>query len=331
MRAKPRIILGLLTFGPPGTESYGTRNTSLDDFNACLDYLQGRGYNEVDTARTYVNGQQEAWSKSARWRERGLTLATKWGYSYPPTPGNHAAQMLRAKLDTSLAELGTDCVEIFYLHAPDRSTPYEETLRTCNELFLEGKFKRLGVSNYAAWEVAELWNIANERGWVRPSIYQAMYNAFTRAIEDELIPCCQKYGIDIAGYNPLAGGMLSGKYKSNEVPTEGRFAEVDSIVGKQYRARYFKDANFEALNMVEPVAKEFGLTLPEIALRWYVHHSKLKILDGNDGIVIGVSSLKQLESNITDLEKGPLPDQIVQVLDQAWEKVTKPTCDPYWR
>ena len=92
-----------------------------------------------------------------------------------------------------------------------------------------------------------------------------------------------------------------------------------------------KDAHFEALDLVQPVAEEFGLTLPEVALRWCVHHSKLKVLDGNDGVVIGVSSLKQLESNITDLEKGPLPDKVVEVLEDAWKNVTRPTCDTYWR
>ena len=109
----------------------------------------------------------------------------------------HGPDRLKATLSKSLRELGTDCVDIFYLHAPDRSVPFEETLKACDEMHKEGKFVNLGLSNYAAWEVAEIVNIAKERGWVRPTIYQAMYNAFTRTIESELIPCCRKYGIDI--------------------------------------------------------------------------------------------------------------------------------------
>ncbi|KAJ9493901.1 hypothetical protein H2202_010568 [Exophiala xenobiotica] len=186
---KPRVILGLMTFGPPGTEAKGGRITTLDEYNKCLDYLQQRGYNEVDTARAYISGEQEGFTQQAKWQDRGLTLATK---CYPVKPGDHAPDKLRASLEKSLKELGTNCVDIFYLHAPDRSVPFEETLRCCNDMFKEGKFVALGLSNYAAWEVAEVWNIAKERGWVKPTIYQAMYNAITRDIEKELVPCCRK-------------------------------------------------------------------------------------------------------------------------------------------
>lgn len=187
--SQPRVILGLMTFGPPGTESKGSRITSLDEYNKALDYFQSKGYNEVDTARSYVGGDQEGFTREAKWKERGLTLATK---HYPATPGEHKPEKLRAALETSLKELGTDSVDIFYLHAPDRSVPFEDTLREANALFKEGKFVQLGLSNFAAWEVAEVWNITNERGWVKPTIYQAMYNAITRDIEKELIPCIRK-------------------------------------------------------------------------------------------------------------------------------------------
>ena len=326
---KPRVVLGLLTFGPPGTEENGSRVTDINVFNDFLNYYQHRGYNEVDTARTYVKGLQEGFTRDAKWRERGLSLATKW---YPQKPGDHSKENVKKHLEKSLSELGTDKVNIFYLHAPDRSIPFEETLEACNELYQAGKFEKLGLSNYASWEVAEIYNICKERGWVRPSVYQAMYNLLQRAIEEELVPCCKKYRIDVLMYNPLAGGLLSGKYKAGEVPSDGsRFSGTDPVVGKQYRKRYFKDANFEALRMLEPVAEEHGLSLLEIALRWLVHHSKLGPITGNDGIVIGVSSLKQLESNLNDLEKGPLPDDVVKVLDEIWENVTKASCPLYWR
>ncbi|KAK5461319.1 hypothetical protein LTS15_003382 [Exophiala xenobiotica] len=327
---KPRVILGLMTFGPPGTESKGGRITTLDEYNKCLDYLQQRGYNEVDTARAYISGEQEGFTQQAKWQDRGLTLATK---CYPVKPGDHAPDKLRASLEKSLKELGTNCVDIFYLHAPDRSVPFEETLRCCNDMFKEGKFVALGLSNYAAWEVAEIWNIAKERGWVKPTIYQAMYNAITRDIEKELVPCCRKYGIDLVVYNPLAGGVFSGKYKSKEdVPQEGRFADV-AKAGKMYRDRYFQDTTFGALQHIEPVVKKAGLTLLETALRWCVHHSKLQVgggKGGNDGIIIGVSSFSQLETNLADLEKGPLPEEVVTALDEAWQMFAYKG-PSYWR
>lgn len=145
-----------------------------------------------------------------------------------------------------------------------------------------------------------------------------MYNAIQRAIEPELIPVLRRYGIDIVVYNPLAGGVLSGKYKSNEVPSEGRYSNTNETVGKMYRKRYFQDATFNALRLIEPVVAKHNLTLVEVGFRWLMHHSKLKISDGNDGIIIGMSSQAQLESNLKDIEKGPLPEDVIEALDEAW-------------
>lgn len=189
---QPRIILGCMTFGPPGTQEAGTRVESLDEYNACLNALTTNGYFEIDTARVYVGGKQEAWTRDAKYADKGFTIATK---CYPTNAGDHTPENLKATLNKSLEELGTKCVDIFYLHAPDRSVPFEDTLKACDELFKEGKFVTLGLSNYAAWEVAEIVNIARERKLVQPKIYQAMYNAITRAIEPELVPCCRKYGL----------------------------------------------------------------------------------------------------------------------------------------
>ncbi|KAJ5247581.1 hypothetical protein N7468_002564 [Penicillium chermesinum] len=320
----PRIILGLMTFGP-STEK-GARITSLDDFNKSLDYLQQQGFNEVDTARVYIEGEQEAFTAKAKWKERGLKLATKW---YPREPHAHKPNVIREKLELSLKELNTDCVDIFYLHAPDRSTPFVETLEAVNELHKEGKFVQLGLSNYTSFEVAEIVTIAATRGWVRPTIYQAMYNAITRNIEVELIPACRRYGLDIVIYNPLAGGLLSGKYKTSDVPAEGRFG-ANSTTGENYRGRYFRDSTFEALSIIEPAVAKHGLTMAETALRWVHHHSGLKIgHGGRDGIIIGVSSFAQLEGNLADAQKGPLPQEVVDALDQAW-LVSKPLSAPYW-
>lgn len=171
---KPRVILGLMTFGPD--KEAGARVTSLDEYNKCLDYFQQQGYNEVDTARVYIGGQQEAFTTKAHWKERGLTLATKW---YPREPGQHKPAVVKEQLNKSLAELKTDCVDIFYLHAPDRSVPFAETLEALNELHKEGKFVQLGLSNFTAFEVAEIVITCTERGWVRPTIYQGMYNAIS--------------------------------------------------------------------------------------------------------------------------------------------------------
>ncbi|KAL2136958.1 hypothetical protein VTI74DRAFT_11140 [Chaetomium olivicolor] len=322
---KPRVILGLMTFGPD--TAAGARVTDIAEFNKALDLFQSRGYNEVDTARMYVAGKQEAFTREAKWQERGLTLATK--VNYPSEGGMNTYEKVGESVEKSLGELGAECVDILYLHAADRSTPFAETLRAVNELHKAGKFVRLGISNFTAFEVAEIVMTCIHNGWVRPTIYQAMYNAITRSIEPELVPACRRYGLDIVVYNPLAGGLFSGKIKSKDmVPAEGRYSD-SARMGKLYRDRYFRDTTFRALQTVEQAVEKAGLTMIETALRWVVHHSALKIKDGNDGVIIGVSSVEQLDKNLTDLEKGPLPEEVVKALDEAWA-INKADTSVYW-
>ncbi|RDW63547.1 hypothetical protein BP6252_11092 [Coleophoma cylindrospora] len=322
---KPRVILGLMTFGLD--PSKGARITSLATYNTFLDRFQSAGYNEVDTARSYIGGAQEAFTREAQWKERGLKLATK---SYPKVAGTHKPEALTAEFETSLRELGTDCVDIFYLHAADRSVPFAETLEAVDKLHKAGKFVQLGLSNYTAFELAEIVMTCKYNNWVRPTIFQGMYNALTRSLEHELIPACRRYGLEVVVYNPLAGGILTGKYKPTDVPSEGRFSNVNQLLGASYRKRYFRDSMFEALSIVEPVAKEHGLTLVEIGLRWLVHHSALNVINGTDGIVIGVSNMEQLDQNLQGCEKGPLPEDVVNALDQAW-LVAKAETPNYWQ
>ncbi|KAI5467182.1 aldo/keto reductase [Mariannaea sp. PMI_226] len=322
---KDRIILGLMTFGP--TVETGARITDIEEFKKNLDVFQSRGYNELDTARVYVGGEQEAFTTQAGWKERGFTLATK--VRYPNNDGDNTADKVVASVQKSLKELDTDCIDLLYLHRPDRGTPFAETLEAVDKLHKAGKFVRLGISNFTAFEVAEVVALCKYNGWVRPTVYQGMYNCITRAIEPELIVACRRYGLDIVVYNPIAGGLLSGKIKSKDIiPEEGRFSSQHNS-GKTYRERYYRDSVFKALQTIEASIEKNNLTMVETALRWMVHHSKLKIKDGNDGILIGTSSVAQLESNLTDLEKGPLPQEVVEALDQAWAYARADTTN-YW-
>ena len=188
---------------------------------------------------------------------------------------------------------------------------------------------RFGISNFTAFEVAEVALTCKYNNWVRPTIYQGMYNAITRSIEPELVAACRRYGLDIVVYNPIAGGLFSGKIKSKDVvPEGGRFSD-DLAMGKLYRGRYFRESTFKALQLVENATEKAGLTMIETALRWIVHHSALKIKDGNDGLIVGISSVQQLENNLDNIEKGPLPEEVVKALDEAWQ-VSKADTANYW-
>lgn len=145
---------------------------------------------------------------------------------------------------------------------------------------------------------------------------------------------CHRYGLQVVIYNPIAGGLFSGKIKSvDQIPDDqSRFGSKNNHNAPAYRARYFRDSTFEALNIIEKASKEAGLTLIETALRWVVHHSALNVGEvgsKGDGIIIGVSSQEQLESNLKDLEKGPLPEEVVKAIDEAWLHV-KAQAPVYW-
>jgi len=282
------------------------------------------GHKELDTARMYAEGTTEEYLSQLDLKDSSVDTKV-----FPVNPGDHSPTKLRATFTTSLTKLAPRKVRVLYLHAPDRSVPFEETLREVNALYNEGLFEIFGLSNFAAWEVSEIAVICRKNGWVEPKIYQAMYNAITRSMESELVPCCRKFGLRIVVYNPLAGGFFAGKVTSvNDSPPEGsRFDPKAGGMGKMYRARYLKDGFFQALPLIKEVADKHDLRMTEIALRWMQHHS---VLIPTDGVIIGASSAAQLEQNCADSEKGPLPDEVVAVLDEAY-KVVGFDAPPYWR
>lgn len=291
---------------------------------------------QIDTARLYGGGTSEQYLGKIDWKGKGFKMETKLAPNVhlPPsmqTVGiiSHSPEDLRKHLDISLKALNTDTIEMWYLHAPDRTTPYEVTMKAVNDLYKEGKFKRFGISNYASWEVAEIVGICKAHGYIQPTAYQGIYNAIHRMVEPELLPCLRKFGISFYEFNPLGGGFFTGRYSSgrDEVEEGSRF-DPDKWQGKSYRARYWNDHYFKALDITKAAADKAGLTLAEVALRWMSHHSQLK-REYRDAVLIGASSVKHIEQNLIDLEKGPLPDEVVKALDEAWD-VVRPFATKYW-
>ena len=169
-------------------------------------------------------------------------------------------------------------------------------MRAVDTLHKEGHFTRFGLSNYQAWEVAQICELCIHNNWVRPSVYQGVYNALHRSVEPELLPCLRHYGIAFYNYNPLAGGYLTSRYHredgAGEIEKGSRF-DPEKWQGKMYRSRYWNDAYFDALEILRPVAAKAGLTEAECALRWMTHHSLLEGEKG-DAVIIGASSVKHL-------------------------------------
>uniref|UniRef100_A0A452E8Y5 NADP-dependent oxidoreductase domain-containing protein n=1 Tax=Capra hircus TaxID=9925 RepID=A0A452E8Y5_CAPHI len=215
-----------------------------------------------------------------------------------------------------------------------RHPPVEETLRACHQLHQEGKFVELGLSNYAAWEVAEICTLCRSNGWILPTVYQGMYNATTRQVETELLPCLRRFGLRFYAYNPLAGGLLTGRYKYEDKDGKqpvGRF--FGNNWAEVYRNRYWKEHHFEGIALVEKALQAaYGTSAPSMtsaALRWMYHHSQLQGAHG-DAVILGMSSLEQLEENLAATEEGPLEPAVVQAFDQAWRLVAH-DCPSYFR
>ncbi|XP_053171197.1 aflatoxin B1 aldehyde reductase member 3 [Scomber japonicus] len=318
---RPVSLLGTMAFG--GRADAGQ---SLEMVQAFL----ARGHNQVDTAFMYADGKSEVVIGGMK-LPKSVSIATK---ANPWDGKTLKPESVRSQLETSLQRLGTDCVDLFYLHAPDHNNPIQDTLRACNELHKEGKFKEFGLSNYASWEVAEIVCICRHNNWIVPTVYQGMYNATTRQVETELLPCLRYHGMRFYAYNPLAGGLLTGKYhyqdKDGSQPA-GRF--FGNNWAAAYRDRYWNQSHFEAIEVVlkalETVYGSDKPTLTSAAMRWMYHHSKLKG-DLGDGVIIGMSSMEQLQQNLTCAEEGPLDERVVNAFNEAWNLVAH-ECPNYFR
>lgn len=311
-KARVHLIFGTMTFGEEGKN--GVRTALLPECQKILDLFFDMGYNEIDTARVYAEGTTE--HHLGKLNLKGAALDTK---VWPVNDGDHAPDKLEATFRTSLAALKVSSVRVLYLHKPDRSVPFEDTCRKMNELHREGLFQIFGLSNFAAWEVAEVVGICKANGWVLPGIYQAMYNGIARPIEKELVPCLRKYGIRLVVYNPLAGGFFAGKIASAgaEAPSGGRF-DTSQPMGKMYSERYLRQGFFEALKVLQQASEKYNVRLTEIALRWCQHHS---VLTPEDGVILGASSAEQLAQNCEDSAKGPLEEGVLQAMEEAHQIV----------
>ncbi|KAI7828105.1 Aldo/keto reductase [Gamsiella multidivaricata] len=320
----PRVILGTMTFGLEDSTSEASvvRVRGVDNVKPFLETFHAHGYIEIDTARIYCNGDTE--KVLSQLPTAHFKISTK---VYPITPGAHDAVELPKQFRRSLEALNAKKVDILYLHAPDFATPFEVTIKAVNELYREGLFERFGLSNYASWQVALIHELCKQNDYVLPTVYQGMYNPIARSVVPELLPCLKHFNIGFYAYNPVGGGLLTGKYKFDQDKVEeGSRYDPKTGFGKFFRERYWNNLNFEGVQILDKAAKENKLTLLEATLRWMRHHSGL---EAKDGIILGASSVKHLEENLADLEKGPLPQAMLDAFDRAWEHV-KPTSQSYY-
>jgi aflatoxin B1 aldehyde reductase len=315
------IIFGTMTLGYHG---YGARVHDAATAEAMLGTVLEFGHDQLDTCSVYGDGTCEQMLGDLRAAER-FRIAAR--IPSGNTRG-HEPENLKRVFKESLARLKTDKVKILYLVTRDSATPLESTLPAVEELHDEGLFEEFGVSNFSAWQVAETSEVAARHGWIRPSVYQGMYNAITRAVEPELFKCLGNYGIRFHAFNPLAGGAFSKSFGASGAVAAGSRFDSSTAQGKVYRNRYVNDAYLDALAEFHRSCEGHGFDPISVALRWLIHHSQLNA-ERNDGIIIGASSVEHLRHNLTAMTEGPLPTDVLTAIDDAALKA-KPKWAPYF-
>ena len=306
------VVLGAVAFGKPKPT---TRDHPLSSDDACNDLIQAftdHGGEELDTSRVYQDGNCEAVIGRVP-AGTGVRIGTKY---HPSMGGGPVDQM-----EQTLMALGRESVSIYYLHMPSTEVPLEDTLAEVNQCHAAGQFEEFGLSNFPAWQVVEIAQYCQRMGFVKPTVYQGVYNALNRTAEYELVPVLRNYGVRYYTHGSLASGFLTGKYKEGVAPVKGqdRFAQSRRI--KQYEERYLhRPEMFAALGAITAAAESAGITTLEAAVRWTQHHSAVDGLLG-DAVLIGVSRLEQLEPVMNASKGGPLPDPVVEAFEQANEYV----------
>jgi aryl-alcohol dehydrogenase-like predicted oxidoreductase len=257
------LCLGTMMFGGQTDEATSRR---------IIDKARDAGVNFIDSADAYNDGRsEEVVGAAIRSQRPHWVLATKLANKVGtgPNDGGLSRRWIYQAVDRSLARLGTDWIDLYYLHKEDHSTPLEETVRAMGDLMRAGKIRYFGVSNYRGWRVAEIANLCDQMGIERPVASQPYYNAMNRMPEVEHLPACAYYGLGVVPYSPLARGVLTGKYRPDAPPPAGTRA------GRQDRRMMETEFRPESLAMAQKIrahAEARGMTAGQFALNWVLNN-----------------------------------------------------------
>ncbi len=295
-----------------GTMMFGGQTSETDSLTI-MDYAYEHGINFFDTANVYNQGESERIvGKGLKGRRNEIILATKVRGQMGESPNDSglSRRNILASVDASLKRLDTDFIDIYYMHAPDYETSLVESIETMSSLVKAGKIRYIGVSNYAAWQIADMLSICDKRNYISPVITQNVYNPITRGIETELIPFLKAHNIAMAIYNPIAGGLLAGKHKPGTPAENTRFSN-----NQAYFDRYWSDENFTAVENLTKIANEHGISILQLAMKWCAAQKSVT------SIITGVSRLAQIEQNIASVEGEPLDNKTLKQCDEIWNSL----------
>jgi aryl-alcohol dehydrogenase-like predicted oxidoreductase len=306
----PELVLGTMTFGD---------TADLDTAREMVSVALDAGVTHLDTANGYAGGRSEEMLGeilAGRWDQ--VTVATKVGIYAGDAGGEPllSRKGIRSSLEASLRRLRTERVDVLYLHQPDRSVPVEETAQALAEVVEAGLVGAVGVSNFAAWQVADVEAACVAAGAPRPVVAQQLYNLVARRIEAEYVEYARVHDLATVVYNPLGGGLLTGRHHFEDAPDEGRFGS--SALSQMYRDRYWTRPMFDAVEALGRIAADAGMGLPELALRWLLSREVVT------AVLLGGSKPDQLRSNLATAARGPLPGEVLEACDEVGRTLDGP-------
>lgn len=293
-----------------GAMMFGKKILSQDEADRCVDMALDAGINFYDTADQYSDGVSEQMlGKALGSRRKDVVIASKVGF---PCMDKKLFSLSRKSIidgiDGTLKRLGTDYLDIYYLHQPDYNTPLEESLEAMNDLVRAGKIGYIGMSNYAAWQMMDAIHICETHGWSKPVIAECCYNMLTRGLEQEMVPFMKEKQIGLVNFNSLAGGLLTGKYHSSQ-PEEG----TRYYKNPNYQKRYWRQDNFDAIEEIKNLAEKHGMSTVELGYGWLLAQKHVT------SMLLGFASEEQLRANLAALEKSRVDAGILAACDEIWD------------
>ncbi len=315
----PALSLGTGTFG--GTNEFFKRwgETDVKEASRLVDICLEAGVNFFDTANVYSNGaSEEVLGAALKGRRAQALISTKATFNMgdgPNDKGSSRYHLIKACED-SLKRLGTDYIDIYFMHGFDKTTPLEETLATLDNLVTSGKVRYIGCSNFSSWQVMKALATSEKYRFAKYVIYQGYYSLIGREYEWELMPMIEDQGLGLMVWSPLGWGRLTGKIRPGKPLPEGRIKSGGAAKGPEVSDEYL----LAVVNALEEVAEETGKAVPQVAINWLLQRPSVS------NVVIGARNEEQLVQNLGAVEWSLTEDQI-QKLDMA--SFQKPVY-PYW-
>ena len=308
------ICLGTMTFGNQCDEptSHAIMSKAFDAgvtfFDTADAYPLGATLETVGRTEEYIG----RWFQGHPGRRSQVVLATKfYGQvgSGPNDQGGSRKHIVQA-IEGSLRRLQTDYIDLYQMHFPDHETPIDETLRALDDLVHSGKVLYIGCSNYPAWELSKALWTSDKLGLARFDSVQPRYNLLFRQIEAELLPLAMDQGIGVISYNPLAGGLLTGRYQPGQAPEEGSRFTVQNA-GKLYQARYWQEPQMQAVEELKAFCQEHHIDIAQLAIAWVLAQPAIT------SAIVGASKPEHLE-------------QTLPAVDLILDEQTRAVCDDIW-